>query len=450
MLRLIDRAGARELQDDSGRSIHSRYQPTIEGERQAAALQVQAETLLFVVGPGLGYMLPPLAARGDCRVVAVEQPAFLPTLPAGVGLLPPGHDPVVLADWQASRYRFIRVVRGPAYRHDPRYAAAERQVQEAIERWAAEQVTCSAFGALWLENFAAQAALNPTLAAWQPRASGATAVIVAAGPSLNDAGPALRSFAGPIWAVDTAWPVLRRLGRLPELVVSNDPQAVSQKHFAGGPDGDGSMTTLLTTLTADPGVARWFARRRYYDDDYPLNSFFPEIGRLPAFSHAGGSAVMILYQLAAACGAKRVIMIGQDLAYPSAGASHAAGTLYGREALQQVQRFATLETSERRRHKHGARVVRGVSGMVTVTPPMEQYRLWLERFIAAHPDIVFENTATHGVAIAGARAADATAALANADGLMLLPMADEQKVDWPAGVRKIAALHELNAPELPE
>lgn len=471
MLRIVERDGRRELLDAGGRSVHSRHNPPVEGERQAAALELAPGTLLIVIGPGLGYMLPPLAARGDCRVVAVERAEILPQAPAGVAVVAPDSAEFSIADWQPERYRRVRVAHGPAYRHDPAYAAAEEKISRAIDRWAGEKVTQTAFGALWLENFAAQLRLNPALQAWRsPRATGHTAVIAAAGPSLNEAAAALRRFPGPVWAVDTAWPVLLRLGRLPELVVSNDPQAVSRKHFAdygssapapppaghsGSPAGslgkmrggraapsageNAATPTLLTCLTADPGVARRFERRLYYDDGYPLNRFFTELGGfLPAFSQAGGSAVMILYQLAVACGAKKVVMLGQDLAYPLAGGTHAAGTAYSVQAVRELHRFGSLENGERAGGKKGTKTVAGVSGPVAVSAPLEQYRLWLEQFIAAHPETAFINTATRGVAIAGARPAAVAEALAAADG-MTLATDGERPLGRAAGMAQIRA-----------
>lgn len=401
MLQLSERDGRRVLLDGQGRSVHSLRAPEIEGERQAAALTTPPGTLLVLTGPGLGYLLPALLARDGVTVLAVEHGPCLAGLShPRLRTVAPAQAATALAGG-VREFATVQFARGPAFRHDPAYAAAEAALRQALERWAGEAVTVGAFRELWLHNFVAQARRNPSLVPWQARATGATAVIAAAGPSLNDAVDVLRQWRGTLWAVDTAWPALRCMGVTPALVVSNDPQAVSVKHVAGEVP---ATATLLTTFTADPGVADRFARRLYYDDGYPLNALFPCVREMvPAFSHAGGSAVMILYQLAAACGARRVVMLGQDLAYPLAGESHAAGSVYGGQALGGLHRYYTLEGRGAR--ERGRMVVQGVSGRVAVTPPMVQYRQWLEGFIASHPEIEFINTATRGVPVAGCRTA---------------------------------------------
>ncbi len=425
MLQLTERDGRRVLLAAQGRSVHSLRAPETEGERQAAVLTTPPGTLLVVTGPGLGYLLPPLLARDGVTVLAVEQDGVL-QVPAHPRLrrVAPARAATALAEG-VREFTAVQFARGPAFKHDPAYAAAETALRQALERWAGETVTVGAFRELWLRNFVAQARLNPSLTAWRTRATGDTAVIAAAGPSLNEAAEVLRQWRGTLWAVDTAWPALRRMGVTPALVVSNDPQSVSAKHFA---DAVPETATLLTTFTADPGVAKKFARRLYYDDGYPLGALFPCIsGAVPAFSHAGGSAVMILYQLAAVSGAKRVVMLGQDLAYPLAGESHAAGSVYGEQALGGLHRYNTLEGRGAR--DRGRVIVQGMSGRVAVTPPMAQYRQWLEGFIADHPEIEFINTATRGVTIAGCTSG-LCESIAQYDGMKMNVNVDTRKCRW--------------------
>lgn len=383
------------------RFVHSTYDPATEAARQAAGWQVGSGTLAIVIGPGLGHMLPPMLAAG-ATVVAVEDPRWLganPGLPGrAVRMIPLA----AVADAELDFAGQARVVflRGPAYGFDPRYAAAETRLRQRFDLWAGETITRRAFRELWAENFLANLCELRGLVKWKKPAPGpAVAVVVSAGPSLTETIPHLKRLGVKVWAVDTAWPVLMGHGIEPELVASIDPQPKSFAHFRDYPP---RRATLLTSLVAAPAVVERFDRKLFYDDGYPLNALVPAVKTsLPEFTNAGGSVSMILYQAAAHRGAKRMVMIGQDLAVGK-GESHAVGTAYQTAAVETLDRFSSLEIIERGRIGKGVkRRVKGVSGEVETTPVLDQYRLWLEQFIINNKDIQFINAANYGVEIGG-------------------------------------------------
>jgi len=409
-LEIIKTESGKEVLIAGKRHVHSKYNPEKEAERQVQSLDIKEDTLIFLIGPGLGYLLSPLLAIRDTFIVVFENPVFL----KGLNLTESEESRVVviesskcdktfsIGDWHPEKFSSIKVIKGPAYQFDNHYSLISSMLQEKIDNWSATAVTTTAFRHLWAENFLNHITINSQLLGWKDiRLEQPAVLIAAAGPSLADARDWLLKSEVPVWTVDTAWPVLKGWGIEPVLVVSNDPQPESVAHFAeNAPMG----ATLLTSMTAAPGVARLFERRLYYNDNYPLNGFFPEISEyLPLFSQAGGSAVMLLYQLAVECGARHIVMLGQDLGAPPEQ-SHTTGTLYQRQDRSRLTRFGSLETMEFDRWRTlNSKVVEGVTGPTTVTPALESYCRWLEEFIRTNPQVEFLNTATRGVVIDGAR-----------------------------------------------
>ncbi|MBN2329447.1 MAG: motility associated factor glycosyltransferase family protein [Candidatus Omnitrophica bacterium] len=156
---------------------------------------------------------------------------------------------------------------------------------------------------------------------------GKSAIVVAAGPSLDKNADQLRGVENraALIAVDTAHRTLRRRGVEPHIVVTTDPTELNAKHFE---DVDPSPRTILAF---DPEVysaipSAWPHRKLFLNLEKAsftrwLEKAFGPFGFLPKGSSVGHTA----FYLARELGADPIVFVGLDLAFdPQGGATHAA------------------------------------------------------------------------------------------------------------------------------
>ncbi|MBI4827400.1 MAG: DUF115 domain-containing protein, partial [Nitrospinae bacterium] len=167
---------------------------------------------------------------------------------------------------------------------------------------------------------------SPGIACLRGVLRGAPAAVVGAGPSLDHSIHLLAGCAGlTILCADTAYPVLTRRGARPGLVVTADPQPVSQFHFMRAGRYD---VPLAAPPTACAGVIeRW---------DGPVYFGFQNLEALPPEARdyarvmggfgAGGSVSCLALELALLMGAGAVYLFGQDFGY-SGGRAYAEGSV---------------------------------------------------------------------------------------------------------------------------
>ena len=207
-------------------------------------------------------------------------------------------------------------------------------------------------------------------------------IVVSAGPSLDEQIPFLLQSRGQrgIIAVNT---VLRRLfqeGVRPDLVVAADQYIQMVEHI----EGIGEQTAGIP-LIAERRV-NWQYLQQYRgkvcfiatDEDYPGGKTDEEIWNV------SGSVAGVALEAAIRLGAKKVYLVGQDLAYP-AGRTYAAGMPYATE-----------------RQSRGTIPVPSVDGATVLTSEaFNWFRIGLEAQIAKCPDVTFVNLSKHGALIKG-------------------------------------------------
>ncbi|MCR5128364.1 MAG: DUF115 domain-containing protein [Lachnospiraceae bacterium] len=206
-------------------------------------------------------------------------------------------------------------------------------------------------------------------------------IVVSAGPSLDEQIRFLLESRGQrgIVAVNT---VLRRLfkeGIRPDLVAAADQYIQMVEHI----EGIGEQTAGIPMI-AERRV-NWQYLQQYRgkvcfistDEDDPGNND-DEIWNV------SGSVAGVALEAAARLGAKKVYLVGQDLAYPD-GRTYAAGMPYATEG-----------------QSRGTMPVTSVDdGTVLTSEAFNWFRIGLETQIARHPDIAFVNLSKHGALIRG-------------------------------------------------
>lgn len=153
--------------------------------------------------------------------------------------------------------------------------------------------------------------------------AGAAAIIVAAGPSLDKNIDELKRAKGRafIIAVDTSLKALHAHNIIPDAVVTIDAE-LREKHVV---DTDFAQIPLFAKNQANHKIlSLHHAQKIWFDCHGYLKRFYERIGRKSAGYHTGASVATAAFSLCAALGLKRIILIGQDLAYLG-DVTHAGG-----------------------------------------------------------------------------------------------------------------------------
>ena len=222
--------------------------------------------------------------------------------------------------------------------------------------------------------------------------AGAPLVLVAAGPSLDDALPFLRRIAPHALIVtgNTSFRALASHGLAPHLTVTVDPFPSTDLGYDGQPLG---ATHLVSPVFAYPGVHQRFAGRLFglTDESLLLARLRGAAGLPPPPALLGeGTVSATILNLATYLGCDRVVFVGQDFAIADDGRTHAADTFYtdlgrNRQDSEQVHRLHGTTRPE-----------------VTVPSRHLWYLRIVEGCIARAPHVRFLNTSHRGTTIAGA------------------------------------------------
>lgn len=165
--------------------------------------------------------------------------------------------------------------------------------------------------------------------------AGEPAFVVAAGPSLDKNISYLSEAREHGWviAVDTALAPLREAGVIPQLLVTCDPTPLNERHFSGWPDLGETILAFHPEVHAEiPGTYSGRARILVLHDGESRLLRCLDLAPRPGEALACGiMTAHLAFNLAVYLGCDPIVLVGLDLAFPSAGGStHAAGAALGR------------------------------------------------------------------------------------------------------------------------
>ncbi len=243
---------------------------------------------------------------------------------------------------------------------------------------------------------------SPGIEALAGAFTGAPLVLVAAGPSLDDALPFLRRVAPHALIVtgNTSFRALAAHGLAPHLTVTVDPFSSTDLGYAGQPV---DSTHLVSPVFAYPAVHQRFAGRLFgISDQSALLARLRTAAGLPPPAALLGDATVsaTILNLAVHFGCERVIFVGQDFAIADDGRTHAADTFYTDLGCNQQDNEPTH------------RLPGTTHPEVTVPSRHLWYLRTIEGHIARAPQIRFLNTSHCGASIAGAPFVDYESAAA--------------------------------------
>lgn len=399
--------------------LHSRYDPEAEGRRVAEeAVATGAELVLFL-GLGLGYAARAALAAGASIALVESDPGWLAALcgladlsdilgneRCSLVLCPEGRG---LGDFlsEAAPRTIVAVENGATMASFPETAALLRdQISDYKKRDRINAATLKRFGRLWVRNLARNlrhAASLPGVAAYDKVCSGLPALVLAAGPSLDDIGPLLPLLAerAVVICVDTALRSALRAGIEPDFVLVVDPQYLNARHLDRCQSPD---SVLVTEAAVWPSVLRFCQGRTVLCSSiYPLGRYVEKrLGQAKGSLGAGGSVSTSAWDLARVIGCAPVYMAGLDLAFPG-GRTHARASLFEQRSLAEGSRIAPASTAAFLA-MHGGRpfVARANDGGdVTSDERLALYSSWFERTSAGHPETPTFNLSPGGLAIPG-------------------------------------------------
>lgn len=395
-------------------SLHSRFDPGEEARFLIAAIPVREKVLYVIFGAGLGYHIKELLIRipQSCRIVVVEA--------AGKAL-----GSSILAYYRAKNERWVEDRRltfttfyDPAtvcftltdiftrnrlhslevFTHIPSAITEEtfyRQAAKIVPRdFAVHLRSRLGEGDKMLEYHLTNYWANlqpswqaPSIAGFAGRWAGKPAIVVAAGPSLSSQLEALRQMQGRalIICVGTAAKILLANEICPDFVITVDPYAENEAHFAGWNTAKSALIYYQQVWRGIPanyqGPRFWFTM-----EDEPLIPLMPAL-RINHFN-CGGTVAFAALQFAHYVKADPIIFSGLDFAFRG-GRTHAVGAVHSQDFSEDIL-------------PEGFFLVPGTNGdMVVTNYTYYAYLLYLQEYIQKYPDIRYINTAMAGAKIMG-------------------------------------------------
>lgn len=400
-----------------GRYVHSRRDPRAEARRFAE--RIEAANCFVLLGFGLGYQCEAMLERfpNASLLVVLKHPGRLRgALEArdltGVlkdsrvqFLLGPRPDEMALflSPYEHGTIQTVSLL-GVA-KDDDYFVSIARAVAAYLERRTINLNTLRRFGRRWVRNLVENL---PEIggALGVERASdafaGVPALVLAAGPSLDQVLPYVRTLARRclVIAVDTALPRLAAVNLEPDIAVIVDPQYWNSRHL------DRMFfdrAVLVSESSTHPRVFRSFSSKPLLSSSlFPLGAyverFLGGFGRLGA----GGSVTTTAWDLARVLGCGPILLGGMDLGFPDRR-THCRGSFFeerahtlGTRMLPAEQRaFAYLRDA-------GPFPAPANDGtLVTTDRRMQLYRWWFENQARIYPETDTVNLSPGGVALDG-------------------------------------------------
>lgn len=399
------------------RWVHSRIDPRKEGERLAA--EAEGEGPLVVLGFGLGYAAeaaslaaperPVVVVERDARVLAFAFSARdlsgflgLQTLAfvvggdaAGVGasLYSLKGKPAILAN------RTLREL-SPEW-----YGEAEKAVRAWASKDEVNAATLRRFGRRWVRNLARNldaVRTVPGVSSLEGRFKGIPALLVAAGPSLDEVLDRLPAIARRclVIAVDTSLRAVLSAGVDPDFVVVVDPQYWNARHLDRCP---APRSALVAESAVYPSVmAARFERTFLCASLFPLGRFVEDSVDPKGVLGAGGSVATTAWDFARLLGAAPLWVAGLDLSFPGLK-THFKGALFEERTHAEAKRTGSGELSSFRALLDGMPFpAPSADGKMVLTDKrLALYASWFESRFRVFPESAPRSLSAGGLRIAG-------------------------------------------------
>ncbi|VBB05530.1 Hypothetical protein LUCI_0740 [Lucifera butyrica] len=395
--------------------LHSSMDPVREAQRVAGKLEAQAGVAVVVYGLSLGYLIEALLVQLDERiplfVIEPDQTVFEQAMRERDlrGILSSQRVNLQVGDsviemennffnfYDPIRFHNIVLTGLPGHQevYKDFYLQATQGIKRVVDGAVMEMQTLAKIGpdmvSSTIQNFY-HFCTQPGVNALFEKFAGVPAIVVAAGPALNQNIVLLREAKGKavLIAVGTAVKALQQQGIVPDFIVSIDPMVYNYEHFK---EYSGQDAVLLTDIQSYPAILQAFrgpifvAANQSFILSWP-DGVVEDKGDLETGGTAAHSAMTAAYKM----GANPIVFVGQDLAFASDGSTHAAGTNYG-EAGNKIYKDGD---------NAGFLYVKANQGEQVLTSRLfNQYRLFFEKWVQVKNDRLYINATEGGALIEG-------------------------------------------------
>ncbi|SFL45166.1 motility associated factor glycosyltransferase family protein [Pelosinus propionicus] len=399
--------------------LHSSVDPIKEAQRLASNVEVQVGDLIVVYGLGLGYLVETLLKQFDERisffVIEPDQNIFQmamgvrslcdiflsPRVFIHVGNSLVGMQNDFFTFYDATRFHDIVLagLSGHKTVYNQFYSESMAIIKQTVNSTVMELETIAKIGPEIVSgtilNFV-DYCTHPGVDSLFGKFSGVPAIIVAAGPSLNNNIELLREAKGRavILAVGTAAQPLQKQDIVPDFIVSIDPISFNYEHFK---EYNSQETALITDIQSYPAILQTFLGPMFVATNHSfIHNWFEGAIESKGDLETGGTAAHSAMVAAYKMGADPIIFIGQDLAFANDGRTHASGTNYG-EAGTNKNTYSAGDNVEL------FPVKANDGGQVLTNRIFSQFRLFIEKWIETKNNCTYINATEGGALIAGAQ-----------------------------------------------
>ncbi|TGK32646.1 DUF115 domain-containing protein [Leptospira gomenensis] len=361
----ISKTGLPVLEAD-GIYLHSRMDPIVEAKRLLEGLKKEDEERVFLFfGAGLGYGIQESLKYKNTTVVWMEaRPAVLryalsyfdysSFLISGKLriLLTPLNEPELYSAFKGiSGFPVSFIPHRGSYQWKKEEYEELRFISESFfHKKDVNLSTLTRFERIWTRNFVHNlpeiSDMKPVRNLFGICEGTADVLVCGAGPSLSDSLEDIKRYRDRfvLIAVDTALTVLWKAGIDPDLTYSVDPQALNSKYLEGY-EGEARIVFDPTSSYHTLRLPGNFKKGYYTSSPFPLIRILSkipeeEIGAVDF----GGSVSTNAVSLAEKMKARNLLLVGQDLSFPSKLA-HCKGAVL-------EERLNHLESRKFRREYH--------------------------------------------------------------------------------------------------
>lgn len=213
------------------------------------------------------------------------------------------------------------------------------------------------------------------------------ALVIGAGPSLNEIIPLLRKIAHGfvLIATGTALRPLRAAGIRPDLVVTMDASVKTDPQFQTHCD---DLYLACSSIAHPPALRKFRGLFSTQLSANPIDQWLISRNVNKGMLAAMGTVTTSAIDLAVKMGCAPIISIGFDLSFKDDGTTHANGTMYH---------------GQRHNPGHLVRVPGNFQQDVLTTTQFQCYITLIEQYVKAHPKCSFLNATTTGAQIKGMR-----------------------------------------------
>ncbi len=415
----ISRSGDPTLQIN-GTYIHSKFDPRREASRFISGKISPEAGIVIFAGLGLGYHAEEFIRIDNVRDIIIVEPdidLFILAL----------HERELSSLIQCSRVRFLIggepedcslfleqhpgkivqliILRSLYSIKQTFYEHLEIFIQNYASRKEINLSTLKRFGKLWVRNLsenARQLADAPGINTLKDLLSSYPALLIAAGPSLDQVKPHLKELQKRFLtiAVDTSLRACIDAGIEPDFTVVVDPQYWNSRHLDRCKT---NKTILLSETSTYPTVFRQITGKTFLcSSSFPLGLYLEEKTEIKGKLKAGGSVATAAWDFCRTLNIDDIWCTGLDLGFPGKQ-THCRGSFFEQRAHWLSERVSPSETfSWHALNDAGLSAVESNSGTLTWTDKrMSVYSRWFEEQMLNYKNIRSWNLSEGGIKIQG-------------------------------------------------